>query len=132
MPTEADVAVVRRFFGALAAGDFAAAGDCFREDAVWHVPGTSRIAGTHRGWPAIRDDFLAQLGPLSGGTFRARVFDVAVGAEYIVSIGSGTAEHAGRRLNVTVCQLMRIQDGKIVEVRGHYSDEAALDAFWGT
>jgi ketosteroid isomerase-like protein len=44
----------------------------------------------------------------------------------------GTAEHAGRRLNVTVCQLMRIQDGKIVEVRGHYSGEAALDAFWGT
>ena len=57
---------------------------------------------------------------------------MAVGAEYIVSIGSGTAEHAGRRLNVTVCQLMRIQDGKIVEVRGHYSDEAALDGFWGT
>ena len=69
MPTEADVAVVRRFFGALAAGDFAAAGDCFREDAVWHVPGTSRIGGTHRGWPAIRDDFLAQLGPLAAGRF---------------------------------------------------------------
>src|SRR5262245_60793429 len=132
MPTEADVAVVRRFFGAVAAGDLAAAGDCFRQDATWHVPGTSRIAGTHRGWSAIRDDFLAKLGPLSGGTFRARVLDVAVGAEYIVSIGTGTAEHAGRQLNVTVCQLMRIQDGMIVEVRGHYWDPAALDAFFGT
>jgi ketosteroid isomerase-like protein len=132
MPTEADVAVVRRFFGALAAGDLAAAGDCFRADAIWYVPGTSRIAGTHRGWSEIRDNFLAKLGPLSGGTFRARVLDVAVGAEYVVSIGTGTAEHAGRRLNVTVCQLMRIQDGKIVEVRGHYWDPAALDAFFGT
>lgn len=56
MPTEADVAVVRRFYEALAAGGLAAAGKCFREDAIWHLPGTSRIAGTHRGWPAIRDD----------------------------------------------------------------------------
>jgi ketosteroid isomerase-like protein len=132
VPTEADVAVVRRFYAALARGDLAAAGECFREDAIWHLPGTSRIAGTHRGWPAIRDDFLAKLGPLSGGTFQAQVFDVAVGAEYIVAIGSGTAEHAGRRLDVTVCQLMRVQDGKILAVRGHYSDQAALDAFFGT
>jgi ketosteroid isomerase-like protein len=124
--------VVRRLYAALAAGDLAAAGECFREEAIWHLPGTSRIAGTHRGWPAIRDDFLAKLGPLSGGTFRAQVFDVAVGTEYIVAIGSGTAEHASRRLDVTVCQLMRVQDGKILEVRGHYSDQAALDAFWGT
>jgi uncharacterized protein len=124
--------VVLRPYAALAAGDLAAAGECFREEAIWHLPGTSRIAGTHRGWPAIRDDFLAKLGPLSGGTFRAQVFDVAVGAEYIVAIGSGTAEHASRRLDVTICRLMRVQDGKILEVRGHYSDQAALDAFWGT
>jgi len=72
------------------------------------------------------------LSSLSGGTFRAPVLDLAVGTEYIVAVGKGIAEHAGRRLDVTVCQLMRVQDGKIVEVRGHYSDQAALDAFWGT
>ncbi len=32
---------------------------------------------------------------------------------------------AGRRLMV-------VQDGEIVEVRGHHSDQAALDAFFGT
>jgi ketosteroid isomerase-like protein len=42
-----------------------------------------------------------------------------------------TADHAGRRLGLTVCQLMRVQEGRIVEVRGHYSDQAALDTFWG-
>jgi hypothetical protein len=132
MPREADVAVVRRLFCGRGGRRFGRRREYFRQDAISHVPGTSQLAGTHRGWPAIRDDFLAKLGPLSGGTFRAKVLDVGVGAEYIVSIGTGTAEHAGRRLNVTVCQFMRIQDGKIVEVRGHYSDEAALDAFWGT
>ena len=132
MLTEDDVAVVRRLYAAVAAGDLAAVGECFHEDAVWHLPGTSPIAGTHRGWPAIRGDLLAKQGPLSGGTFRAQLLDVAVGARYIVAVVHATADHAGRRLDLMVCQLMRVQVGEIVEVRGHYSDEAALDAFWGT
>jgi ketosteroid isomerase-like protein len=131
MPTEEDVAVVRRLYAAATAGDLAAIAACFHEDAVWHLPGSSPIAGTHRGWPAIRDDLMAKQGPLSSGTFRTQLLDLAVGAHYIVAVVHATADHAGRRLDVTVCQLMRVQGGKIVEVRGHYSDEAALDAFWG-
>jgi ketosteroid isomerase-like protein len=131
MPTDADVALVRRFYAALAAGDLVTVEKCFRKDAIWNLPGNSRISGTHRGWPAIRDDFLAKLRSLSGGTFRAQFLDLAVGAEYIVAVGKGIAEYEGRRLDVSVCQLMRVQDGKIVEVRGHYSDPAQLEAFFG-
>jgi ketosteroid isomerase-like protein len=54
-----------------------------------------------------------------------------VGSEYIVAIVHATAERAGYRLDQTVCQLMRVRKGKIVEVRVHYADEAALNAFWG-
>ena len=132
MPTEADVAVVRRLYAAVAAGDPAAIEACFHPDAVWRLPGSSALAGVHRGWPAIRDHLLARQGPLSGGTFRARLLDLAVGFEYIVAVVHATAEHAGRGLDLTVCQLMRVEDGKIVEVHGHYADDAALDAFWGT
>ena len=131
MPTDADVALVRRFYAALAAGDLVTVEKCFSKDAIWNLLGNSRISGTHRGWPAIRDDFLAKLRSLSGGTFRAQFLDLAVGAEYIVAVGKGIAEYEGRRLDVSVCQLMRVQDGKIVEVRGHYSDPTQLDAFFG-
>ena len=82
-------------------------------------------------WPAIRDNLLAKQGPLSGGTFRAQLLDLAVGTEFIVAIVHATAERADYRLDQTVCQLMRVHNGKIVEVRGHYADEAALNAFWG-
>jgi len=58
MPTEDDVAVVRRLYAALAAGDVATVETCFHPDAVWHVPGRSVLAGTYRGWPAIRDGLL--------------------------------------------------------------------------
>ena len=68
--------------------------------------------------------------PLSGGTFRAHLLGSGSGARYIVAVVRATADHAGRRLDQTVCQLMRVEEAKIVEVRGHYSDEAALNAFW--
>jgi uncharacterized protein len=125
------VAVVRRLYAAVVARDLAAVGECFDEDAVWHLPGTNALSGAHRGWSAIRDDLLARQGPISGGTFRAQLLDLAVGDQFIVAIVHATAERAGHRLDQTVCQLMRVQKGKIVEVRGHYSDEAALNAFWG-
>jgi uncharacterized protein len=131
MPTDGDIATVRRFYAALAAGDLATAEKCFHENAVWQVPGNSRISGRHQSWPAIRDNFLAQLWSLSGGTFRAEFLDLARGADYIVAVGKGAAEHGGRRLDVSVCQLMRVQNEKIVEVRGHYSDPAALEEFFG-
>ena len=131
MPTADDVAVVRRLYAAFAARDLDAVGECFHQDAVWHLPGTSPIAGTHRGWPQIRDDLMARQGPLSGGTFHAQLIDLAVGDKYIVAVVHATANHAGRRLDQTVCQLMRVENGKLIEVRGHYSDEAQLNAFWG-
>src|SRR5215471_19468567 len=130
--TSADVETVRGFYQALAAWDTATLNSCFAPGAVWHLPGKSPIAGDHHGWPAIRDDFLAKLGPLSGHTFRADLIDVAVGQDFIVAVQHATAAYQGRHLDITGCQLMRVEEGRIIEVRGHYSDQHALDAFWKT
>jgi uncharacterized protein (TIGR02246 family) len=122
--------VVKRMYAAINAGDVAAAAACFAPDAVWILPGRGPMAGAHRGVQAIHENFFARLGPLSGGTFRAELLDVAEGERYVVAVQRATAEHGGRRLDVTGCQLMTIEDGRITEVRGHYSDQEALDAFW--
>jgi ketosteroid isomerase-like protein len=127
-----DIDTVRRFYAAVDARDLGTAEACFALDATWHVPGNSPIAGDHIGWAAIRDDFLARLGPLSGHTFRAELLDVAIGQEYIVAVQRATAVNQGRHLDITGCQLMRTEHGRIAEVRGHYSDQCALDAFWKT
>lgn len=127
---ESAVDVVRRFYGSVAEQDLAKAEACFAPDALWHLPGKGPIAGDHVGWSAIRDEFLAKLAPLSGGTFRAELLDVAVGDRYVVAIQHATGDFGGRVLDITGCQLMRVQDGLIHEVRGHYSDQEQLDAFW--
>jgi uncharacterized protein len=128
--TEGDVETVRRFYAAFAARDLETVRQCFAPDAIWHLPGRGAIAGDHRGWDAIRDDFLARVGPLSGGTLRAELIDVAVGVDYVVAVQHATADHDGRHLDVTACQLIRMEGQRIAEVWGHYSDQYAFDAFW--
>ena len=122
--------VVRRLYQAVADVDFDAAARCFAPDALWHLPGRSPIAGDHRGWAQIRDNFLAKLGPLSGGTFRAELLDVAVGDTYVVAIQRATASRGKRMLDITGCKLILVSNGAIQTIRGHYSDQTALDAFW--
>jgi ketosteroid isomerase-like protein len=130
MPLPSDGDVVRRLYQAIADRDFAAAESCFAEDVVWHLPGDSPIAGDHHGWQQIRENFMAKLGPLSGGTFRAELVDVAMGEQFVVAVQHATASYGGKALDITACQLMTVRNGLIHEVRGHYSDQEALDAFW--
>jgi hypothetical protein len=60
----------------------------------------------------------------------ADLVDVAIGERYVVAVQHATASNAGKVLDVTACQLITVRDGLINEVRGHYSDQEALDAFW--
>ena len=128
--TDGDVETVRRFYAAFAERDLETVRQCFAPDAIWHLPGRGAIAGDHRGWDAIRDDFLARVGPLSGGTLRAELIEVAVGDDYVVAVQHATADHDGRHLDVRACQLIRMEGQRIAEVWGHYSDQYAFDAFW--
>jgi ketosteroid isomerase-like protein len=122
--------VVKRMYAAINEGDVAAAAACFAPGAVWVLPGRGPLAGTHRGVQEIHQSFFARLGPLSGGTFRAELLDVTEGERYVVAVQRATAAHGGKTLDVTGCQLMTVEAGRITEVRGHYSDQYALDEFW--
>lgn len=128
--SDADAETVRRFYAAFIPRDFETMRACFTPDAVWHLPGRNAIAGDHVGWDAIRRDFLDKTGPLSGGSLRAGLVDVALGTDYVVAIQHATASHDGRTLDVTGLQLIRMENGLIAEVTGHYSDQYAFDAFW--
>jgi ketosteroid isomerase-like protein len=121
--------VVRLLYDAFARGDMETAKSCFVRDAVWHLPGRSLIAGDHQGVDAIIL-FFGKLKELSGGTFKAELTDVVANDRHAVALQHATGTRGTKRLDVTACQVMRIQDGRILEVRGYYSDQYALDDFW--
>lgn len=56
--------------------------------------------------------------------------DVAVGDRHIVALQRATGRRGDKRLDISACQPIRTEGPKIVHVRGHYSDQYALDAFW--
>jgi len=124
------VDVVVRMHAAVAVCDFESVRLCFWDDAVWECPGNGPFGGRHVGWEAIRDDLLALPELLSGGTYLAELLDAATGDEYVVAVLHATAEYRGNSLDVTDCQLIRVVDGRIREIRSHVSDVAAVDAFW--
>jgi ketosteroid isomerase-like protein len=121
--------VIRLLYDAFARGDMKTTKSCFAHDATWHLPGRSPIAGDHQGVAGIFR-FFGKLRELSGGTFKAELVDVLANDRHAVALQHATARRGTKRLDVTACQVMRIQDGKILEVRGYYSDQYALDDFW--
>jgi ketosteroid isomerase-like protein len=115
---DTNVEVVRRLYAAFAAGDAETVRSCFADDAVWHLPGRSPVAGVYRGVDAIFDDFFAVIRAESGGTLQVDLVDVFDGGESVVALQHVTGERPGKRLDILACQLITLRDGKIAEVRG--------------
>jgi ketosteroid isomerase-like protein len=121
---------VRRAYAALEWGHMDELEQCFARDAVWHEPGDNIYSGDRVGWPQIRDEVLALLGPLSRGAFHAELVDVVVGQEYVVAVHRGQGEHNGRILDSLSFQVLRLVRGRIQEVWSTYANQAEVDAFW--
>ena len=125
-----DVEVVRRAYAALAAGDMEELEQCFARDAVWHEPGNNIYSGVRVGWPEIRDEFLALLGPLSHGTLRTELVDIAVAEKYVVAVHRARGKHNGLTLDSTSRDVVLVGRGRIQEVWATHAKQSEVDAFW--
>ena len=90
----------RQGFERFVQGDMPALLDLFADDAVWHVPGSMALSGTHTG----RDAIVAFL--------------------------RGTAELTGGTYHVEQALLVEVEGGRWKVVRAQPLDQAAFDAFW--
>lgn len=123
--------IAQAYVKAAQTGDQATLGRVLSPDVVWHQPGNNQFSGTHRGMAAV-GQMLGQMMAVSKGTFSI------TGAEHFMANGEWVAvtlQFAGNRDGLTLQQpgvdLLRIVDGKIVEVRLFSSDSAQEDTFWG-
>lgn len=102
----------------------------FGTDAVLHVPGRSRVAGTYSGDEQIRS-YLRSLGELSGGTVRIDLEDVSDHGPYVVAWQRLTASREGRTLDDQQCLRVLVRNGKAGEAWLYPADLQAHDEFWG-
>ena len=102
----------------------------FASDAVLHVPGQSRVAGTFSGEDRIRA-YLRSLSELSGGTIRIDLESVSNSGPYLVAWQRLTASRDGRTLEDQQCLRALMRKGRVQEAWLYPSDLGAHDEFWG-
>jgi uncharacterized protein len=130
MPEHATASLVRRLFTAFERKDAFALRGFFSDEAVWHVGGSSRLAGTYRGRREIVR-FLGSLPRLTGGTYTSRLIDVFASDDRAAVLYRATGRREGRELDIDQLLLFTLRDALVTEVVALPSDQSAFDAFWG-
>ena len=126
-----NIDIAKAYIEAVQTNDQATLGSVISPDVVWHQPGRNRFSGTHRGMAAV-GPMLGTMMEVSKGTFAiTRADDFMANGDWVAV----TLEFAGQANGIQLTQpgvdLVRIEGGKIVELRLFSSDQAQEDLFWG-
>ena len=122
--------VVRRFYDAAARGDMDACFAVLADDVKWTNIGTTKFSGTYTGKQAVLEQLLGPLfAQLKAGIFPT-IENLIAEADAVVAQTTGTAEtHDGVPYNNSYCQVMRIRQGKIVEVKEYFDTQLTNSVF---
>lgn len=129
MAEHPNVERARRGFRAFAEGDAATIVELLREDVVWRIPGRNELGGEYRG----RDAALAALRralELSGGTYRAELRWAVADDEHVVAAYRASGQRDGKQIALDQALVVRVEDGRWVEVDAVPFDQHAFDEFW--
>jgi ketosteroid isomerase-like protein len=130
MGSEENAELVRRGYAAFNAGDMETLTELFDENATWHTPGESPIAGDYQGRDAAFTQF-GRYGGDTGGTFQAELqYVLTDDDDHAVGVQHAVAERNGKTLDVDGCILFELKDGKVVSGREYFFDLNAWDEFW--
>jgi uncharacterized protein len=105
----------RRQGGMYAGGSIDPVLELLAEDVVWHVPGTSPIAGDHRGHHGVAAYFKLRR-ELAGGTMRMHPGPLLADGDAVVQLVDGTAELGGEAVEWRTAGVYRINAGRVAEV----------------
>lgn len=122
--------LVQSFYDAGNRGDFDACFDFLSDDITWTNIGSTNLSGTYRGKAVLMEELLGPLfGQLKAGISSSIEILIAED-DFVVALTSGTAETLdGRPYNNKYCQVIRISDGKFVEVTEYFDTELTSSIF---
>jgi ketosteroid isomerase-like protein len=130
MGADENAAIIRRGYEAFNAGDMETLTELFDENASWHTPGRSPIAGDHQGREAAFAQF-ARYGGETGGTFKADLQQVFTADDgRVIGVHHNSAERNGKQLDTGCCLVFELKDGRVVDGREHFFDLYNWDEFW--
>ena len=110
-------------------GDLAPVEALLADDVVWHVPGTSPIAGDYRGRDAVIDYFRARR-ERAGGTIEITKTGDVSHDEALVQLADGRAALGGRDVVWRTAGVYRVAGGRIAEAWLVPLDQEQFDEAW--
>jgi YbgC/YbaW family acyl-CoA thioester hydrolase len=112
-----------------AGGDLGAVKELLAPDVVWHVPGTSPIAGDYHGREAVTGYFRLRRA-LAGGAIRVTKGGEAYHEEALVQLADGRAPLGGQEVMWRTAGVYRVADGEIAEAWLVPLDQEHFDRVW--
>ena len=122
--------IVERFFEASNGGDMETSMGLIADDIQWTDIGTTSLSGTYRGKAELQEKLLGPLfGQLKQG-IHMTIHRLLAEGDHVVAQTSGSAETLdGRRYDNSYCWIMRLRDGRIVEVTEYLDTELVTSVF---
>ena len=122
--------VVQAFYDAGARGDMDACFALLADDIEWTNIGSTKFSGTYTGKQALVEQLLGPLfGQLKAG-ISSSIENMIAEADFVVAQTTGTAEtHDGKPYNNSYCQVIRVREGKIAEVKEYFDTELTSSVF---
>jgi ketosteroid isomerase-like protein len=114
-----------------AGGDLGALEDMLADDIVWHVPGTSPIAGDHTGRQGVLDYFRRRR-ELAGGEITITARGALSDDEVLVQLADGEATINGEHHSWRTVGVYRVEGERIKEAWLVPFDLDAFDRAWAT
>ncbi len=122
-------ALVRAGYDAFVAGDLETVAGLIDPDVLWHVGGSSPLAGVYTGHQELFA-LLARLGQSTGGTISISARDILTSEDHVIVLTTLKAERDGRVLEDDGVAVFKIFEGKAAEVWVFAENQGAIDAFF--
>lgn len=126
-----NIDIAKTYIKAVQNGDQATLGSIISPDVVWHQPGNNQFSGTHRGMANV-GPMLGRMMEVSKGTFAISHADrYMLNGDWVAITLEFAGDANGIRLKQPGVDLIRVEGGKVVEIRLFSSDPEQEDLFWG-
>ena len=123
--------IAKTYIKAVQTNDQDTLGSIISPDVIWHQPGNNQVSGTHRGMAAV-GPMLGKMMEVSKGTFAiTRADHYMANGDWVAITIEFAGEANGLKMKQAGVDLIRIEGGKIVEVKLFSSDQTQEDTFWG-
>jgi len=119
--------IITAAMNALADGDGGPFVRAMADDLTWIIEGTTPWSGRYEGKLAVRTQLLEPLFAQFATTYRNKAHRIIVEGDDVVVLCNGAVETvAGQPYNNSYCYVIRMRNGKMVELR-EYFDTALVE-----